>query len=135
MADQPAKGASFSFTKICVADLSRSVDFYTRHFGMKHFSEYESPTLKEIMLKTSDHPEAPTLVLMKHLPDQKIDIGNGYGPLGIVTGDIRSLFAELAADRAAITEQPHEMGELGILVGFVEDPDGHPIEIVQLLQR
>jgi catechol 2,3-dioxygenase-like lactoylglutathione lyase family enzyme len=124
---------SFGFTKIVVADMDRAVRFYSA-IGMKESQRYTTSTLLEIMLKFDGDGE-PTLVLQKYADNRKVEIGTGYGNLGIVTPDIRGLYAKLEQIGFKPKSPPHEMAELGITVGMTEDPDGHPLEIVQMIRK
>jgi catechol 2,3-dioxygenase-like lactoylglutathione lyase family enzyme len=124
---------SFGFTKIVVAEMDRAMRFYSA-MGMRESQRYTTPALIEIMLKFDGDAE-PTLVLQKYADNRKVEIGTGYGNLGIVTPDIRGLYARLEQIGFKPKAQPHEMGELGITVGMIEDPDGHPLEIVQMQKK
>jgi lactoylglutathione lyase len=124
---------SFGFTKIVVADIDRAVRFYSA-IGMQESQRYTTSALLEIMLKFDGDGE-PTLVLQKYADDRKVEIGTGYGNLGIVTPDIHGLYARLEQTGFKPKSRPHEMAELGIIVGMTEDPDGHPLEIVQMSRK
>ena len=124
---------SFSFTKIVVSDMDRAVQYYGA-LGMKESQRYATPALLEIMLKFDGDAE-PTLVLQKYSDGRKIDIGTAYGNLGIVTPDIHGLYAKLEAIGSKPTAPVHEMADLGIIVGMTKDPDGHQLEIVQMLKK
>ena len=127
---------SFSFAKIVVRDLERSVAFYEQVLGMKPVMHFEREDLEEIGLRfPEEEGPAATLVLMKPAGDAPIVLGNGWGPLGFVTPDIAALFALARKLGSRIVEEPKEMQEIGVSVGYIEDPDGHPIEIVQQLGR
>jgi len=135
MAEQAAPGTGFSFTKICVDDLERAASFYAGVFGMKEWSRHESPTIQEIMLKSSDAPAAPTLVLMKPIPAPAIVIGTGHGPIGMIVADIDDVVARTLKAGGKITKEPYGMAQLGIKVAFVEDLDGHAVELVEMVSR
>lgn len=124
---------TFGFTKIVVADMDRAVRFYTA-LGMTESQRYTTPALLEIMLKFDGDGE-PNLVLQKFSDNRKIEIGTGYGNLGIVTPDIKALYTRLEQIGFRPKSPPHEMAQLGISVGMIEDPDGHPLEIVQMLKE
>jgi len=61
-----------------------------------------------------------------------ITVGHEHGRLGATTSDIGAFFARARTLGARVTEEPTLMGDLGLRVGFLADPDGYAIEIVQL---
>ena len=124
-----------SFTKLCVADLARSVDFYTRVLGMKQTAHYEFPDLHEVILKFTESLDEASLALMKWIPDREVVVGHEHGRLGIVTPDLDGLVERVRGAGFEVTEESRDLSEQGIRVVFVADPDGYAIEIVEMLQR
>jgi catechol 2,3-dioxygenase-like lactoylglutathione lyase family enzyme len=137
-AQQPPPGfgrsASFSGTKIVVADLDKALAFYSGMLGMKEVTRYGRPDLQEIML-AYEGQQVPQLVLVHYPANPKIVIGNGYGYLVFVTPDVRGLFARLKTAGYKTVQDPHEMTDLGIIVGFAEDHEGRPIELVEMMAK
>ena len=124
-----------TFTKLCVRDLARSAEFYERALGMREAARYERPDLLEIQLQYGDGPGEVSLVLMQWVPAREIVVGHEHGRLGIVTPDLDGLFARVRRAGGKIAEEAQALGELGVRVGFVQDPDGYSIEIVEPLAR
>jgi lactoylglutathione lyase len=122
-----------AFTKLSVADLERSREFYVRALGMREKARYGRPDLLEVELALSGDAAETTLVLMQWVPARKPVVGDEHGRLGIVTSDIRGLFARARAAGAAVTEDVRELREHGVWIGFLADPDGYAIEVVQPL--
>jgi len=125
--------ARLAFTKLSVSDLERSREFYVRVLGMHERARYGRPDLLEVELALSDAAAEATLVLMQWVPARKPQVGDEHGRLGIVTPDIRGLFARARGAGATVTEEVKELPEYGVLVGFLADPDGYAIEVLQPL--
>ena len=123
---------SFSGTKIVVADLAAALKFYAGVLEMTEVARYERPgEFQEIMLAYPGQP-APQLVLVHYLDGRRIQLGNGYGYLVFVTPDIRASLGKVEAGGYRIVEAARPMADLGISVGFVEDHEGRPIELVEI---
>ncbi len=126
---------SFSGTKIVVADFAAALKFYGGVLEMKEVGRYERPgEFQEIMLAYAGQ-SAPQLVLVHHLDGRRIELGNGYGYLVFVTPDIKATAAKARAGGYKIVQEPRAMGDLGISVGFVEDQEGRPIELVEMQRK
>ncbi len=122
-----------SFTKLCVADLERSAKFYTEVLGLRVAWRYDMPGLKEVVLQSADKPDGMSLGLMLWDPPRQVVVGHEHGRIGIVTTDIEALFARARGLGARVLEEPHAMPEIGIRVGFLADPDGYAVEVVQMV--
>jgi hypothetical protein len=86
------------------------------------------------MLKYESDGE-PTLVLVKYPDDRKIELGNAYGYLLFVTPDLSGLLARIRQNGFTVKQETREMAQLGIKVAFAEDPEGRPIELVEMLKK
>jgi len=124
-----------SFTKLCVRDLARSAEFYQRALGMREAARFERADLREIQLQYGDGPGEASLVLMQWIPAREIVVGHEHGRLGIVTPDLDALFARVRRAGGKIAEEAQELAEHKVRVGFVTDPDGYSIEVVEPLVR
>jgi len=126
---------ALTFTKLCVRDLARSTEFYERALGMRVAARYERADLREVQLQYGDGPGEVSLVLMQWIPAREVVVGHEHGRLGIVTGDLDALFARVRRAGGKITEEPQELAEHHVRVGFAADPDGYSIEVVEPLAR
>ena len=126
---------ALTFTKLCVRDLGRSTEFYERALGMRVAARFERADLLEVQLQFGDGPGEASLVLMEWIPARDVVVGHEHGRLGIATGDLDALFARVRRAGGKVTEEPRELPEHGVRVGFVADPDGYSIEIVGPLAR
>ena len=78
----------------------------------------------------------PTLVLVKHPEARKVEVGNAYGYLVITTPDIKALVARIRANGFTVSGEPREARQFGLAgLIFLKDPEGRPIEIVELVKN
>lgn len=115
---------------IAVADLERSTDFYTRVAGMTVLMRLPLPDMDEVILGYPGSKGA-ALVLMQYTDGSQ----PGTDPLGKLVFYVPDppAFAEaVAAEGLEVVRAPAPVPELrNSLVGFVKDPDGHTIELLQ----
>lgn len=124
----------FAFTKLVVTDLAAAEAFYTSVFGLKPthrvHSEIGGRPIDEIMFDATA-PGASTFVLLKFADLEKPSSDEVI--IGFVTDDVDGVCERTVAAGGSITSEPRDMPEHGVRVGFVNDPEGHLIEVVQML--
>ena len=129
----------FLHTMLRVGDLQRSIDFYTRHFGM---------TLR----RTTDRPEQQyTLAFLGYGSDERetdvgeaeieltynygvdeYDIGTAFGHLALGVPDVAAVCASIRDAGGEVTREPGPVKGGTTYIAFVQDPDGYKIELIQL---
>jgi lactoylglutathione lyase len=121
-------------TMIRVFDLDKSIDFYTRHLGMKMLrrTDYPSGEFTLAFVGYGDEDDN-TVVELTHNWGQKIpyDKGNAFGHLAVGVGDIYGTCDKLAKEGVSIPRPPGPMKHGGSVIAFIEDPDGYKIELIQ----
>lgn len=123
-------------TMIRVFDLDRSVDFYTRHLGMKLLRRKDFPDGRFTLafLGYGDE-DANTVIELTHNWDQKepYDLGSAFGHLAVAVPDIYGACERLEAEGVPIPRPPGPMkfGGGQTHMAFIEDPDGYRIELIQ----
>ena len=121
-------------TMIRVRDLDKSIDFYTRHLGMKELSRKDYPSGEFTLAFLGYGDEATSTVIeLTHNWGQKepYDLGTGFGHLAIGVPDIYGTCAELEKAGVKIPRPPGPMKHGGSVIAFVEDPDGYKIELIE----
>ena len=133
----PVDASSFrlAHTMLRVADLERSIDFYTRLLGMQvlerrdhkknQFSQayvgygagFSQMTLELVMNWAREEPYTP---------------GDSFGHIAIQVSGITALCERLAAAGTPMPRPPSGQRHGNNIVAFIEDPDGHRIELMQL---
>lgn len=124
----------FAFTKLVVADLEASAAFYSDVFGLQEQYRVKDTIGGRAMEEILYEPTAPgggAFVLL-HFADTP---GSTAGSViaGFLTDEIDDLFPRAIAAGATVVDPVHDAPEHGVRVGFLTDPDGHLLEICQML--
>ncbi len=136
MSEQTASNGQFRLlhTMLRVKDLDASVDFYTRHLGMKVLRRKDFPGGEFTLTFLGYGDEADHTVLeLTHNWGQKepYDMGNAYGHIAIGVPDIYGACEKLAKDGVSIPRPPGPMAHGGSVIAFIEDPDGYKVELIE----
>ena len=122
-------------TMLRVRDLEKSLDFYTRLFGMTLHRRRDSEGGKytTAFIGYGDEDEQPAIELTYNWgQDDGYDIGSGFGHIAIGVPDIYA-FCEMLEKEGV--EIPRPVGPLkhagpnAAIIAFVKDPDGYLIEL------
>ena len=120
-------------TMLRVADLDRSVDFYTRLMGMKLFRRVDSEKgqFSIAFVGYGTEETAPALELTYNWGrDDGYEIGEGYGHVAIAVPDLYAFCETLAAEGVEIPRPPGPLKHGGAnVIAFIKDPDGYSIEL------
>lgn len=120
---------------IGVADLGRSVDFYTRVLGMETLTTLSLPHMDEVILGY-DRRRGPALVLMHHTDGSDPSCADLPVKVVVYVADPSALADAIRAEGLPILREPSPVPELGdAVVGFAKDPDGYMVEILQRPER
>ena len=136
-ADRPVADLSFKVhhTMLPVANLDRSIDFYTRLLGMSQQSRHANPTrgVEVALLGYGDAVSAPYLELTQHIgADAPSEVTPANIHIGIHVSDLRQLGTILEQANVRFTRPVRERSDCKGLTAWIEDPDGHPLEIVEM---
>ena len=121
-------------TMIRVFDLDKSIDFYTRHLGMKLLRKNDYPSGEFTLAFVGYGDEIDHSVIeLTHNWGQKTpdDKGNAFGHLAIGVTDIYGTCEALAKEGVPIPRAPGPMKHGSTVIAFIEDPDGYKIELIQ----
>ncbi len=117
-----------------VLDLDASLDFYTKHLGMRVLrrSDFEGGRFTLAFLGYGEESET-TVLELTHNWDQKepYALGDAYGHIAIGVPDIYGICERLEADGINIPRPPGPMKHGSTVIAFVEDPDGYKIELIE----
>ena len=123
----------FGFTKLLVQDLEKSARFYAEVCGLTELARVDAAIagrpISEIMFNTTGEGAA-MLVLLKFTDS---DEPNGKDAiLGFQTNDIAAFVDRAVSAGGQIVDSITDNPDHGVKVGFVSDPEGHLIEVVEV---
>jgi lactoylglutathione lyase len=121
-------------TMIRVMDMDKSIDFYTRHLGMKLLRRKDYPSGKFTLafVGYGDEEDHSVIELTHNWGrEEPYEIGTAFGHLAIGVADIYGTCEALAKEGVKIPRPAGPMAHGGSVIAFVEDPDGYKIELVQ----
>lgn len=131
---EPATGSQFMHTMIRVFDLEKSIDFYTRHLGMKMLRRKDYPSGEFTLAFVGFGDEnTHSVIELTHNWGQKepYTIGSGFGHLAVGVPDIYGTCEKLGKAGVKIPRPPGPMKHGGSVIAFIEDPDGYKIELIE----
>ena len=120
-------------TMLRVGDLQRSVDFYSKAFGMKEIRRRDVPDGKYTLafVGYGDEEHNTVIELTYNYGVEKYEIGNQFGHLAIGVPDVAGACDIAAKAGGVVTRQPGPVKFGTTIIAFVKDPDGYMIELVQ----
>jgi lactoylglutathione lyase len=119
-------GLRLNFFKITVKDVDAMVAFYTGAFGFEEQNRIALPGLVEVMLAL---PKQQFNLVLYHWTDgREITIGNGYGPIGLLTKNVDAACDHAVKFGAQLTREPFDLSNMRI--AFLVDPEGHELELI-----
>src|SRR5688500_18851277 len=114
---------------INVTDLETSVDFYTS-LGLECASRTEIPQAWEAVIANPSGGSRLQLAQQKE-QDGPLDHGTAFWKLYVNTHDVGVTYAKALAAGARVESAPERMERWPVTVGFVRDPDGYLVELVE----
>lgn len=124
--DQIAIETAPAFYKIFVADLDRSIDFYSACLGFREQRRIDAGKFDEVVLAPGK--QGASIVLCRWKDERAVEAGAANGPTGYFVADVDGITARMT-DRGAKTV----IGPLdyaGMRIAVLADPDGHQIELL-----
>jgi lactoylglutathione lyase len=126
----------FGFTKLLVTDLEASARFYETAFGLEKHGRVQSQIgdrkIVEIIFKPTA-PGASGFVLLHF--DGVTSPSSDEVILGFVSEDLSELVNRVEGAGGTVMVPPRKQPEHGIIVAFVNDNEGHLIEVVEMLPK
>ena len=122
-------------TMLRVKNLDKSLDFYTRLFGMRLFrrKDNEGGKYTVAFVGYGDENTEPAIELTYNWDrDGDYDKGEGFGHIAIGVPDIHGLCEKLEAEGVEILRPPGPLkhgGPNASIIAFVRDPDRYTIEL------
>lgn len=119
-------------TMIRVLDEKRSVDFYSRAFGLAVADRFQFDTFTLVYMRSPDADFEVELTI-NHDRKEPYALGDGYGHIAFAVDNLDAEHARFTG--AGLQPNPiKEFNRDGALLAkffFVSDPDGYKIEVLQ----
>jgi len=136
VSDEPIDASSFrlAHAMLRVSDMERSIDFYTRLLGMKVLEQrdHKKNQFTQAYLGYGDGSSQMTLELVFNwMQEEPYVKGDAFGHIAIQVTNINRLCNRLAAEGVPLPRAPRGQRHGNNIIAFIEDPDGHRIELIQ----
>ncbi|PPR11602.1 MAG: Lactoylglutathione lyase [Alphaproteobacteria bacterium MarineAlpha11_Bin1] len=121
-------------TMIRVKDAQKSIDFYSRHLGMRVLRNKDFPGGKftNIFMGYGDESDHTVLELTYNWDQEEhYTHGSGFGHLAVAVPDIYAVCDQMKKDGVSIPRPPGPMKHGTTVIAFIEDPDGYKIELIE----
>lgn len=114
---------------IAVSDLDRSIDFYSRHFGLDPYFVQTGPVGSLRAIAYLKSPQG--IVELMHAPDRTLGVGFHFC---FVTDDLDVTYDKLVTEGVSVKSEPRptaarEPSEQGWLRCVFSGPDGEEVEL------
>ena len=121
-------------TMLRVLDLDKSIDFYTRHLGMKVLRRKDFPEGKfTLAFLGYGEEDSNTVLELTHNWGQKepYQIGSAYGHIAVGVPNVYAACEQMAKEGVKIPRPAGPMKGGSHPIDFIEDPDGYRIELIE----
>ena len=120
-------------TMLRVADLEKSIEFYTKVLGMKELRRADNEEYRYTLafVGYGDEKDNTVLELTYNWDQDSYDLGNAYGHIAIEFDDIYQTCADIKAAGGNVSREPGPVKGGTTEIAFVKDPDGYAIELIQ----
>ncbi|MFC2974257.1 lactoylglutathione lyase [Azotobacter bryophylli] len=120
-------------TMLRVADLDKSIDFYTRILGMTLLRKHDYPEGKFTLafVGYGREEENSVLELTYNWGVEEYELGTGFGHIAIGVNDIFKACEDIKKSGGNVIREPGPMKHGTTIIAFVTDPNGYKIELIQ----
>jgi len=116
-----------------VADLQRSIEFYTKILGMKVLRQRENELGKYSLafLGYGEERDTTVLELTYNWGKTEYDLGDAFGHIAIAVDDVYQACDRIKSAGGKVVREAGPMKGGTSILAFVEDPDGYKIELLE----
>lgn len=119
-------------TMLRVADLQRSINFYTQIMDMTLLRQKDYPDGRFTLAFLGYGPESEQTVieLTYNWDTDTYDLGTAFGHIAIEVDNVYDACDAIKMKQGTIIREAGPMNAGSTVIAFIEDPDGYPIELV-----
>jgi len=116
-----------------VADLEKSLAFYTGVLGMKLLRRTDYPDGKFTLAFVGfvDEASGAVIELTHNWGVAKYELGNAFGHIAIEVTDAYAACENIRQRGGKVVREAGPMKHGSTVIAFAEDPDGYKIELIQ----
>jgi lactoylglutathione lyase len=114
-----------------VADADRTAQWYVDQLGFEESWEFTTPDGDTRNVYVADG-NGFELQLSDTEGEDGFDAGTAWDHLAVSVEDVDQAFEDI--DNHGVVQEPADNNEAGARTAFIEDPDGHVVELVQPLE-
>ena len=119
-------------TMLRVADLKKSINFYTSVLGMELLRQKDYPEGKFTLafVGYGNETEQSAIELTHNWDTSQYEKGNALGHIAIEVDDVYQACETMKKSGGKIIRDAGPMNAGQTIIAFVEDPDGYEIELI-----
>ncbi len=120
-------------TMLRVADLERSLRFYTGVLGMRLLRRKDYPEGKFTLafVGYGDETDTAVIELTHNWGVDKYELGNAFGHIAVAVDDAYKACEEVKRRGGKVTREAGPMKHGTTVIAFIEDPDTYKIELIE----
>jgi len=120
-------------TMLRVADLHKSIEFYSSVLGMKVLRQRENEVGKYSLafLGYGDESDTTVLELTYNWGQTEYNLGDAFGHIAIGVDDVYQACERIKSSGGNVVREAGPMKGGTSILAFVEDPDGYKIELLE----
>lgn len=120
-------------TMLRVADLERSLAFYTEVLGMKLLRRTDYPEGKFTLafVGYTDEAQGSVIELTYNWGVNQYEMGNAFGHIAIEVENAYDACNKIRELGGKVVREAGPMQHGSTVLAFIEDPDGYKIELIQ----
>jgi lactoylglutathione lyase len=120
-------------TMLRVADLERSLRFYTEVLGMRLLRRKDYPEGKFTLafVGYGDETDTAVIELTHNWGVDKYELGNAFGHIAVAVDDAYKACEEVKRRAGKVTREAGPMKHGTTVIAFIEDPDSYKIELIE----
>jgi len=120
-------------TMLRVADLERSLRFYTEVLRMRLLRRKDYPEGKFTLafVGYGDETDTAVIELTHNWGVDKYELGNAFGHIAVAVDDAYKACEEVKRRGGKVTREAGPMKHGTTVIAFIEDPDTYKIELIE----
>lgn len=118
-------------TCLNVADVERSVEWYTENLDFEESWGFETPDGETVNRYVADESGVELQLSDTEAQEPSVE-GDLWDHLAVKVDDVDAAFE--AIDHHGAVEEPGDQPAAGARTAFVKDPDGHVVELIEPLE-